>query len=121
MSALTGPGATWDPDAFAAAYPQAEADAKVAEEAELRAQAALVRDVFGHPFQSVAIDLAWLTPTVVQFAQRAYDDRASDRLPILADDLEEAGCTNTTILGHCRGPGPHVRGCWVVDLCLGLN
>jgi hypothetical protein len=48
-----------------------------------------------------------------------YTDRAFDRLPILADALEEAGCTDTEVLAHCRGPGPHVRGCWVVDLILG--
>jgi hypothetical protein len=47
-----------------------------------------------------------------------YTDRAFDRLPILADALEEAGCTDAAILEHCRGPGPHVRGCWVVDLLL---
>jgi hypothetical protein len=52
-------------------------------------------------------------------AQAIYDDRAFDRLPILADALEEAGCDTADILAHCRGPGPHVRGCWVVDLILG--
>ena len=52
-------------------------------------------------------------------AQAIYDDRAVDRLPILADALEEAGCTDATILDHLRGPGPHVRGCWVLDLLLG--
>ena len=60
-----------------------------------------------------------MTPTVVQLAQSIYDDRAFDRLPILADALEEAGCTDAAILDHCRGPGPHVRGCWAVDLLLG--
>jgi len=44
-----------------------------------------------------------------------YDDRAFDRLPILADALEEAGCEDQDILGHCRSGGEHVRGCWVVD------
>ena len=57
--------------------------------------------------------------TVVQLAQAIYDDRAFDRIPILADALEEAGCTEAAILGHCRQPGEHVRGCWVVDLLLG--
>jgi hypothetical protein len=52
-------------------------------------------------------------------AQAIYDEGAFDRLPVLADALEETGCTNADILGHCRGPGPHVRGCWVVDLLLG--
>ena len=56
---------------------------------------------------------------MVKFAQAIYDDRDFDRLPILADALEEAGCTNADILAHCRQPGEHVRGCWVVDLLLG--
>jgi hypothetical protein len=52
-------------------------------------------------------------------ARGIYDDRAFDRLPILADALIDAGCDDEAILGHCRGPGPHVRGCWVADLVLG--
>jgi hypothetical protein len=36
----------------------------------------------------------------------------------LGDALEEAGCSDEEILAHLRGPGPHVRGCWVVDLLL---
>jgi len=62
---------------------------------------------------------AWLTPTVQSIAACIYQDRAFDRLPILADALEEAGCTNADVLLHCRQPGEHVRGCWVVDLVLG--
>jgi hypothetical protein len=56
---------------------------------------------------------------VDRLASHIYDSRAFDRLPILADALEEAGCKDAEILAHCRGPGPHVRGCWVVDLVLG--
>jgi hypothetical protein len=56
---------------------------------------------------------------VWKLANSIYAERAFDRLPILADALEEAGCTDAEILGHCRGPGPHLRGCWVVDLLLG--
>jgi hypothetical protein len=52
-------------------------------------------------------------------AEVIYADRAFDRLPILADALEEAGCTDQAVLDHCRGPFPHVHGCWVVDLILG--
>jgi hypothetical protein len=55
---------------------------------------------------------------VVKLAQVIYDERRFTDLPILADALEEAGCTNSDVLDHCRGPGPHVRGCWVVDLLL---
>lgn len=86
---------------------------------ERRVQSDLFRDIVGNPFRPRAVDPDWNTTTVVQLAQAIYDDRTFDHLPILADALEEAGCTDATILEHCRGPGPHVRGCWVVDLLLG--
>ncbi|MDY3562412.1 hypothetical protein R5W23_003878 [Gemmata sp. JC673] len=89
------------------------------EEGERIAQAGLLRDIFGNPFRPAAIDPAWLTSTVVALAEGIYQDRAFERLPILADALQDAGCENADILDHCRGPGPHVRGCWVVDLVLG--
>ena len=92
-------------------------------------QAALIRDLFGNPFRLVAISpaiLAWHDSTVVRLAQAAYDERHvtagtldNTRLLILADALEEAGCADPDILTHLRGSGPHVRGCWVVDLLLG--
>ena len=87
--------------------------------AEKEKQAFLLSDIFGNPFRPTPFDATWLTPTVVQLAQGNYDDRAFDRLPVLADALEEAGCTDADILSHCRSEGPHVRGCWVVDLILG--
>ncbi len=82
----------------------------------------LIHDIFGNPFRPSTIDPAWLTwrdGTAVKLAQTIYDDRRYDLLPILADALHEAGCCDEAILDHCRGPGPHVRGCWVVDLMLG--
>jgi hypothetical protein len=82
----------------------------------------LLREVFGNPFRWTHADPAWLSwndGTVGKVAQAIYDQRAFDRLPVLADALEEAGCTNGGILDHCRQPGEHVRGCWVVDLLLG--
>jgi len=79
----------------------------------------LVRELFGNPLRPVTIDRFWLTPTVASLAQAIYTDHAFDRMPILADALEDAGCTNADILSHCRGPGSHVLGCWVVDLLLG--
>jgi hypothetical protein len=61
----------------------------------------------------------WKSSTAAALAAGIYADRAFDRLPILADALEEAGCDNAEVLAHCRGDGPHCRGCWVVDLVLG--
>ena len=79
----------------------------------------LLRDIFSIPFQPITADPAWLTPTVQSIAAAIYQDRAFDRLLILADALEEAGCTDADVLLHCRRPGEHVRGCWVVDWVLG--
>jgi len=78
-----------------------------------------LRDIFGPLPRRISLNPAWLTPTVTAIAQTVYEDRAFDRLPILADALEDAGCTNQDILAHCRQPGEHCRGCWVVDLLLG--
>ena len=78
----------------------------------------LLRDIFGNPFRPVTIDPRWLTSTVIDLADVIYAERAFDRLPILADALMDAGCDSEEIINHCRGPGPHVRGCWVVDLLL---
>lgn len=93
------------------------------EHVERKMQCSLLRDIFGNPFRAQpSVDCAWLSwndSIVPQLAQAIYDDRAFDRLPILADALEEAGCTNAEMLNHCRQFGEHVRGCWVVDLLLG--
>jgi len=91
-------------------------------EKESRCQCNLLRDVFGNPFRKTAINRAWLAwndGTVRKLAQVIYDTRAFDRLPLLADALEDAGCTDADILSHCRQSGEHVRGCWVVDALLG--
>jgi hypothetical protein len=90
--------------------------------AERMIQSRLIRDIFDNPFHPVTLNSAWLAwngGTVVKMAQAIYDDRGFDRLPVLADALEEAGCTNAVIPSHCRSQGPHVRGCWVIDLILG--
>jgi hypothetical protein len=86
----------------------------------------LLLDIFGNPFRPTTVSPAWQTPTVVALAQAAYSNRILPaetldhaRLAVLADALEDAGCTDAEQLGHLRGPGPHVRGCWVVDLLLG--
>jgi hypothetical protein len=86
----------------------------------------LVREVFGDPFRPAALVPSWLTPTVLALAEAAYDERVLPsgeldpaRLSVLADALEEAGCADDDLLGHLRSPGPHVRGCWALDLILG--
>jgi hypothetical protein len=89
------------------------------DETQRRWELQLLRDIFGNPFRPVSVDPFWLTPSVVAVARTIYEDRRFEDMPILADALEEAGCNDADILGHCRGPGPHVRGCWTVDLLLG--
>jgi hypothetical protein len=86
---------------------------------EQREQASMLRDIFGNPFRPATLDLGWLTPSVVELARTIYEDRAFNGIPELADALERAGCINADILNHLRRPGPHVRGCWVVDAILG--
>jgi hypothetical protein len=89
------------------------------------AQCDLLRDLFGNPFRPATCDPTWRTPTAVDLAQAAYDERILPAgtldpalLAVLADALEEAGCSDRAMLSHLREPGPHVRGCWVVDLIL---
>lgn len=121
--------------------------AAASENSNTRDKAHLLRDIFGNPFQPVKFDSAWRSPTAARIAQSAYENRDWDALPILADALEDAGCPaevpcplhpsasfwpadicqhchgrlvlTNPILEHLRGPGPHVRGCWALDLVLG--
>jgi hypothetical protein len=90
------------------------------------AQMALLRDIFGNPYRAAISVHPWVTPTAHLIAQAAYDLRKlpaghlePDRLAVLSDALEEAGCADAAILDHLRSPGPHVRGCWSLDLILG--
>ena len=105
---VLGPDADW--------YPEFER-----RQSELNA---LILEVFGPQTDAPRIDPEWRTwnnGDVLNLAKTIYEDDRFDLLPILADALEEAGCDNAEILTHCRGPGPHVRGCWVVDLILGKS
>jgi hypothetical protein len=88
-------------------------------EGELRQQSDLLRCIFGNPFHPFFLDSAWLTHNVVSIAQTIYHDRAFDRMALLGDALEEAGCDGADIIDHCRSQAEHVRGCWVVDALLG--
>jgi hypothetical protein len=95
------------------------------ERPEIAAHAALLRDLIGPlPFRPVCLDPSWLTwqdGLLISMAQPMYDSRDFNDMPILADALEDAGCSDEDILKHCRRPGEHVRGCWVVDMLLGRS
>jgi hypothetical protein len=92
---------------------------------ESKEQALLLHCVFGNPFRPIPLNEKWFTAEIKGLARQTYENRClpagtldSTQMHVLADALEEAGCTNQDMLGHCRGPGPHVRGCWVIDLVL---
>jgi hypothetical protein len=85
-------------------------------------EANLLREITGNPFRPVAVDPAWRTwrdGTILRIAQTIYDEEHWAHLPILADALEDAGCTSDELLRHLREPSGHVRGCWALDLLLG--
>jgi hypothetical protein len=93
---------------------------------EREADRDLMKELLSHLLRPAELPPPSLSPTVTSLAQAAYDQRTLPagkldpaRLAVLTDALEEAGCTDAELLGHLRGPGPHVRGCWAVDLLLG--
>jgi hypothetical protein len=92
-------------------------------------QCDLLRCIFGPlPFRAVHIDQSWLAwngGVVKKLATAVYQERSLPdgtldlaRLAVLADALEEAGCAEAELLAHLRSPGPHVRGCFALDLLL---
>ena len=100
--------------------PAIESVHSVGRHAELEAQCSILRDIFGpQPFRPLSLHSSSLSNTVSELAQAIYDDRSFDRLPELADAMQKAGCDSEEILNHLRGVGPHVRGCWALDLVLG--
>jgi hypothetical protein len=120
--------APWDmPEAEKAGWgPPWALHQDTARASERLVQANLLRCIFGNPFHPVMLNSTCRTAAVTSLAQAAYEERelpggnlAPDRLAVLADALEEAGCTDQAILDHLRGPGPHIRGCWVLDAILG--
>src|SRR5262249_49189611 len=91
------------------------------EKREQTHQSALLRCIFGNSFRPILLDVTWLhghEGTVLKLARNIYKERAFDRLPVLADALEDAGCDNADILNHCRQPGEHAPGCWILDMLL---
>ena len=92
---------------------------------EKQQQSNLLREIFGNPFHPPsplpAGVLAWNDATIRRVAEGIYQERAFERLGILADALLDAGCDDEELIGHCRSKGPHVRGCWGIDLILGRS
>jgi hypothetical protein len=92
---------------------------------ERAVQCRLLRCIFGNPFrQRLTVDAAWLEwndGLVRKLAGSILASRQFEDVPVLADAVEEAGATDPEILAHLRGPGPHVRGCFAVDLLLGRS
>ena len=91
----------------------------VSDRAERKRFAEHLRCLFGNPFRPATFDPTRRTSDALALARGIYEKKAFDRMPILADALQDAGCDNPDILDHCRDANqPHVRGCWVVDLVL---
>ena len=81
----------------------------------------IIRDAIGNPFQPPTIDPSWLTDGAIPISEFIYKEQAFDRMPILGEVLEDAGCDDDIILSHSRSQSRHVRGCWVVDAILGKS
>jgi hypothetical protein len=114
-------GAKWVVEANAMTGALHWASAAHAKANYLVVQCNCLRDIFGSPFRAMTVEpalLAWGDGITRRLAEAIYEERAFDRLPILADALEEAGCTEQGILDHLRDPGPHARGCFALDLVL---
>jgi hypothetical protein len=110
---------TADPDAWEAAR---HSSGNAGWDVPAAVRADLLRDVLHDPFRPPPAPpergwLTWRGGTVAQLARVVYDEGRFDDLPVLADALEEAGCADAVVLGHCRR-GDHARGCWVIDLLL---
>jgi hypothetical protein len=81
--------------------------------------AVYIREIFAYPFKPIILNPAWLPAFVRALAEQIYDDKAFDRMPVLGDALEHAGCTVNEVLAHCRSVQEHCRGCWLLDKILG--
>jgi hypothetical protein len=110
-------------DAWAAAQATAAHVPNFAQDQERgdveRSLCQLLRDIFGNPFRPVTFYPDWRADNVLALAIGIYQVGAFGLMPILADAFQNAACQDDRILTHCRGPGPHALGCWVVDLVLG--
>jgi hypothetical protein len=88
---------------------------------EQTSQVGLLREIFGVPFRPMWIDPEWRTGDVLNLAGAIREQHAWHTMPILADALLDAGCTNTELIEHCQASVEHARGCWALDALLTLN
>jgi hypothetical protein len=102
----------------AATYRVDVTDRPALREQEERFYCSLVREFFRPPFSPISVQTSWLSANVKRLAETIYQDHSFEEMPVLADALEEAGCTEPIILEHLRQPGPHARGCWCLDSLL---
>ena len=107
----------------------------VTKEQTRRRICAVIHEIIGNPFQKWSRTPPWyeggliqpdgttvaLTDTVRGLAETIHKLQAFERLPILADALEEAGITDTALLAHCRSEDKHLRGCWALDVVRGKS
>lgn len=112
--------------AAGAGYPPEESLApyQAAYRAGQQAERELLRCIFGNPFRPAVVEPHWPTwrdATIPRLAHTIAEQGSFEYLPVLGDALEEAGCEQAEVVNHCRTPGPHVRGCWVVDLLIGKD
>jgi hypothetical protein len=91
-----------------------DVDSASSDDGPVSTRIGFVRCIFGNPFGQVEFSPEWRTETVLALVRGIEATRDYSAIPILADALEDAGCDSEEILNHCRGPGPHVLGCWVV-------
>jgi hypothetical protein len=120
-AARSAGNAVWHVEREREGWAAVEPKQSPAMDAERAAQCVLLRDLCD-PFHSVVVDPCWVRwndGAVCQLARAIYVERRFEDLPILADALEEAGCTDGHLLAHCRSGGEHIRGCWAVDALLG--
>jgi hypothetical protein len=118
---LAGRAADAEAQERGASTAKARAAERDAMDAERERQVASIRCIFGNPFRPVAVEASWRTSDVLLLARGIDEEQAFDRLPILADALQDAGCTNDDVLNHLRHGADHVPWCWALNLVLGKS
>lgn len=89
--------------------------------AERQIQTRILHCIFGPLlFRAISVEATFVTPVIRDLAHLIYHEQNFAKLPMLGDLLRQSGCNDADILDHCQQPGPHVRGCWVIDLLMAV-